>query len=78
MITIPVSYDELLAHKTAGRIATNNVFYTVPVAGKSDFNAWAAYAVDSTRVFHAWAPTVPATFAADFPDAVLVETLQVG
>lgn len=77
MITIPVSYEELLTHKTANRIATNNVFYTVPVPGKSDFNVWAAYAVDSSRVFKVWAPETPATFLTDFPDALQVETLSV-
>lgn len=78
MITIPVSYEELLAHKDAGRVAINNVFYTQPVPGKSDFNVWAAYAVDSSRVFKVWAPEVPVTFGSDFPDALLVETLTVG
>ena len=78
MITIPRTYDELLALKAEGKVATNNVFYTVPVPGKSDFNAWAAYAVDSSRVFHVWAPETPATFAADFPEALLVDTLTVG
>ena len=75
MISIPVTYDKLLAHKTAGRIATDNVFYTVPTPGKSDFNVWAAYAVDSARVFKVWQPETPATFATDFPAALLVETL---
>lgn len=78
MITIPVNYSELLAHKDAGRIAVDNVFYTVPVPGKSDFNVWAAFAVDSSRVFKVWAPEVPETFAADFPAALLVDTLTVG
>lgn len=78
MIIIPVTYDELLAHKAAGKVATNNVFYTVPSPGRSDFNAWAAFIVDSSRVFHAHAVDVPETFAADFPDALLVETLNLG
>ena len=78
MITIPVTYEELLAHKTDGRIAVDNVFYTVPTPGKSDFNVWAAFSVDSSRVFRVWAPEVPETFAADFPAALLVETLTVG
>ncbi len=78
MITIPVDYAELLAHKTAGRIATNNVFYTVPTPGVSDFNVWAAFIVDSSRVFHVWMPSAPETFASDFPDALLVNTLTLG
>lgn len=78
MITIPVTYEELLAHQAAGRIAVDNVFYTVPTPGKSDFNVWAAYSVDSSRVFKVWAPETPATFAADFPAALLVDTLTVG
>lgn len=78
MVIIPVTYPELLAHKAAGRIATNNVFYTVPHPGRSDFNAWAAFSVDSSRVFHAHQIEVPETFAADFPEAVLVETLNLG
>lgn len=78
MITIPVTYDELLGHKANGRVAVDNVFYTVPVPGKSDFNVWAAFSVDSSRVFKVWAPEVPETFAADFPAALLVETLTVG
>lgn len=78
MITIPVTYEELLAHKAAGRIAVDNVFYTVPTPGKSDFNVWAAFNVDSSRVFKVWAPEVPETFSADFPSALLVDTLTVG
>lgn len=78
MITIPVTYEELLAHKAADRVAMNNVFYTVPTPGVSDFNVWAAYAVDSSRVFKVWMPEEPATFAADFPDALRVDTLTVG
>ena len=78
MITIPVSYEQLLDHKAGGRIATNNVFYSAPVPGKSDFNVWAAYSVDSSRVFHSIAVEVPATFTTDFPEALLVETLTLG
>lgn len=78
MITIPVTYEELLTHKDAGRVAVDNVFYTVPNPGKSDFNVWAAFAPDSSRVFKVWAPEVPETFAADFPAALLVDTLTVG
>lgn len=77
MITIPVTYEELLAHKAAGRVAADNVFYTIPTAGKSDFNVWAAFSVDSSRVFKVWMPTVPAAFTSDFPSAVLVDTLTV-
>jgi hypothetical protein len=77
MITIPVSYEELLAHKAAGRIALDNVFYTEPVSGRSDFNVWAAFSVDSSRVFKVWATEVPATFLSDFSAALLVDTLTV-
>ena len=78
MITIPCTYDELLSHKASNRVASNNVFYTSPTPGKSDFNVWAAYVVDSSRVFHVWAAQTPESFATDFPDALLVDTLTVG
>ena len=78
MITIPVTYPQLLEHKTAGRVATNNVFYTVPNPGVSDFNVWAAYSVDSSRVFHVWLPEQPETFTEDFPEALQVNTLTLG
>lgn len=78
MITIPVTYSELLILKDQGRIALDNVFYTQPTPGKSDFNVWAAFNVDSSRVFKVWAPEVPETFLTDFPAALLVDTLTVG
>lgn len=77
MITIPVTYEELLAHKAEGRIATDNVFYTLPVPGKSDFNVWAAFKVDTSRVFMVWLPEPPETFASDFPQALHVDSLTV-
>lgn len=77
MITIPVTYEELLARKAEGRVAIDNVFYTVPVPGKSDFNVWAAFNVDTSRVFKVWLPQTPETFAADFPQALQVDSLTV-
>lgn len=75
MLRVKLYYSDFVALKD--RFAPL-IVYTEPLVARTPFSVWASFVGEPTRVFVVHQDDMPATFRADFPDAIRAETIAIG